>query len=78
MFKSKKDRQHNGQRKKDKQWSTKYTNKPKDRVTRTPLKTGVNSVQSVLHGTEILRGHIWTDCYKVIQVPFNFILIQFH
>ena len=34
--KSRKDRQHNGQ--KDKQQSTKHTYKTKDRVTRTPLK----------------------------------------
>jgi hypothetical protein len=38
--KLKKDRQHNGQKKKDKQWSTKSTHKTKDRVTWTPLKTG--------------------------------------
>ena len=38
---SKKNRQHNGQKKKDKQRSTKHTYKTKDRVTRTPLKTGV-------------------------------------
>jgi hypothetical protein len=38
-----KNRQHNGQKKKDKQRSTKHTHKAKDRVTRTPLKTGVNS-----------------------------------
>ena len=41
--KSKKDRQQNGekkQRQKDKQRSTKHTHKIKDRVTRTPLKTG--------------------------------------
>ena len=38
--KSKKNRQHNGQKKKDKQRSTKHTHKTKDRVTRTPLKTG--------------------------------------
>ena len=37
--KLKKDRQHNGQKKKDKQRSTKHTYKTKDRVTRTPLKT---------------------------------------
>ena len=39
---SKKDRQHNGQKKKgqmDKQRSTKHTHQTKDRVTRTPLKT---------------------------------------
>ena len=35
-----KDRQHNGQKKKDKQRSTNYTHKAKDRVTRTTLKTG--------------------------------------
>ena len=40
--KSKKDRQHNGQKKKDKKQSTKHTHKTKDRVTRTPLKLGVN------------------------------------
>jgi hypothetical protein len=37
-----KNRQHNGQQKKYKQWSTKHTHKAKDRVTRTPLKQ-VNS-----------------------------------
>ena len=39
-----KNRQHNGQKKKDKrikQQSTKHTYKTNDRVTRTPLKTGV-------------------------------------
>ena len=34
-----KDRQHNGQKKKDKQQSTKHTHKTKDRITRIPLKT---------------------------------------
>jgi hypothetical protein len=41
-----KDRQNNGQKKKYKnikQRSTKHTHKTKDRVTQTPLKTGVNS-----------------------------------
>ena len=38
-----KDTQHNGQKKKDKQRSTKHTHKTRDPVTRTPLKTGVNS-----------------------------------
>ena len=36
---SKKNRQHNGQKQKDKQRSTKHTHKTKDRLTRTPLKT---------------------------------------
>ena len=35
-----KDRQHNGQKKKYKQQSTKHANKTKDRVWRTPLKPG--------------------------------------
>jgi len=41
--KSKKDRQHNGQKKKYKRTNNdiqNITNKTKDRVTRTPLKTG--------------------------------------
>ena len=37
---SNKNRQHNDQTKKDKQRSTKHTHTAKDRVTRTPLKTG--------------------------------------
>jgi hypothetical protein len=40
ISKLKKDRQHNGQKKKDNQRSTKHTHKTKDRVTRTPLKIG--------------------------------------
>jgi len=39
-----KDRQHNGQKKKDKQRSTKHTHKTKDRVTRTPLKAFMSGV----------------------------------
>ena len=44
--KSKKDRQHNGQKKKYKRTNNDLqnnTHKTKDRVTRIPLKTGVNS-----------------------------------
>jgi len=37
---SKKNRQHDGQKKKDKQRTRKHTYKTKDRVTRTPVKTG--------------------------------------
>jgi hypothetical protein len=40
ICKLKKIRQHNGQKKKYKQRSTKHTHKTKDRVTRTPLKAG--------------------------------------
>ena len=38
-----KDRQHNGQKKKeqkDKQWYTKHTHKTKDQIKRTPVKPG--------------------------------------
>ena len=37
--KSQKDRQYNGQKKKDKQWSTKHYTETKDGASRTPLKT---------------------------------------
>ena len=40
ICKSKKDRQHNYQNKKDKQRYTKHTHKNKVRVARNPLKTG--------------------------------------
>ena len=46
IHKSKNNRQNNGQKKKDKQRSTKHTHKTKDRVTRTPLKTGSELVCS--------------------------------
>jgi hypothetical protein len=35
-----KDRQHIGQKKKDKQWSTKTTQNTKEQITWTPLQTG--------------------------------------
>ena len=38
-----KDRQHNGQKKKDKQRSTKHTHRKNDRVTQISLKLAVNS-----------------------------------
>jgi len=44
--KSKKDRQHNGQKKRDKRTNNdlqKILHKTKDWITQTPLKTGVNS-----------------------------------
>ena len=46
IYISKKNRPHNGQMKKYKQRSTKHTHKTKDRVTRTPLKPGVNAGKS--------------------------------
>jgi len=44
ICKSKNYRQHNIQKKKDQQRSTKNAHKTKDRATRTPLKPGVNPV----------------------------------
>jgi hypothetical protein len=47
ILKSKKDRQHSGQKIKDKkitQRSTKHTHKTKDRVTRTPLETDIAKI----------------------------------
>jgi len=55
--KSKKDRRHNGQKKngqKDKQRSTKQTHKTKDRVTRTPLKTGGELTHVLRKGKQFL------------------------
>jgi hypothetical protein len=50
-----KNRQHNGQKKNtnDKQRSTKHTHKNKDRVTRTPIKTG---------GEDRCSGRISSSC----------------
>ena len=50
--KSKKDRQQNGQAKKDKRTNNdlqNITHKTKDRVTRTPLKTGMNLFLFLFH-----------------------------
>ena len=43
ICKSKTNRQHNVEKKKDKQQSTKHTHKTIDRITWTPLKQGMNS-----------------------------------
>jgi hypothetical protein len=54
---SKKNRQHNGQKKKvlkDKQRSTKHTHKTKDRVKRTPLNTG---------GELMCSGRVSSSCF---------------
>jgi hypothetical protein len=55
MAKRQKNKQHNGQKteeQKYKQRSTKYTQKSKDRVTRTPLKTG--GEQTYTHNNNLL------------------------
>ena len=70
-----KDKQHNGQMKKDKmtKWSTKHTHKTKYRVTRTPLKTGgglgcsgrvsiicfTNDARRVTLVTDLVISHKW-------------------
>ena len=57
-----KDRQHNDQKKKGKQWSTKHTHKTKDRVTRTPLKIRgwTQVLRKVRHFLQYLRHVLQT------------------
>ena len=64
---SKKNRQHNGQRKstKGQLWSTKHTHKTKDRVTRTPLKTVVYYQVDVCVSISVLE---YTWAFFVIQL----------
>ena len=82
---SKKNRQHNGQKKrvqKDKQRSTKHTYKTKDRVTRTPPKTGYElrwsgRVSSSCSASDTRRVNLvtnpvisreWVSDYHLIQL----------
>ena len=72
--KSKKDRQHNGQRKKDTQRATEHTYKAKDRVyvTLTPLKSGVNSGRECRFCSFFLlfqfKVHSWFPFAKVVSL----------
>ena len=57
-----KDRQHIGQKKKDKQWSTKTTQKTKEQITWTPLQTGMNSSSGTRRVTLVIntvKSHGW-------------------
>ena len=54
---SKKNRQHNGQKKKYKR--TKHTHKTKDRVTRTPLMKGWGGAGIWQLSMHVLRQHTW-------------------
>jgi hypothetical protein len=53
---------------KDKQRSTNHTHKPKDRVTQTPLKTGMNS--GAPEGKQFLL-HKWHPSCKSSYKPGN-------
>ena len=69
MCKSKKYRQHNDQKEKDKQQSTKHTHKIKDRVTQTPLKTGdelrcTGRVSSSCSTSGTSRVKVWFQLFK--------------
>ena len=64
--KSKKDRQHNGQEEKDKERSTKYTHKTKDRVTRIPPKTG-----SELWCSGRVSSSCSTSCTRCVNLVTN-------
>jgi hypothetical protein len=63
--KSEKNRQHNDQKKKNKELSTKHTHKTKDRVTRTPLKTG---------GELMCSGWVSSSCSRNIPkfAPYSY------
>ena len=61
----KKNRQHNGQKKKDKQRSIKHTHKSKDRVTRNPLKTGSSCSTS---GTRRINLVIWAQTSSLSEM----------
>jgi hypothetical protein len=70
-------RHHNGQKKKvqmDKQRSTKDTYKTKDRVTRTPLKTGVELRCFKLHCqfvSSLTSSNSHTHCVTLVTKPCN-------
>jgi hypothetical protein len=64
--KSKKDLQHNGQTKKDKQRSTKHTHKTKDPVTRTPIKTG-----DELRCSGRVSSYCFTRCTRRVNLVTN-------
>ena len=68
--KSKKDRQDNDQKKKDKQRSTKHTQKTKDQVTRTPLKT---------RGELMCSGRVSSSCFTSVTLRENsgFLIVIF-
>jgi hypothetical protein len=90
----KKNRQHNGQ--KDKQRSTKHTYKTKDRVTRTPLKTGdelsysgrvssffsTSDTHRVILVTNPMISHEWGTDREVFTTsgtyPRSFVIQIFH
>ena len=90
----KKNRQHNGQ--KDKQRSTKHTYKTKDRVTRTPLKTGdelsysgrvssffsTSDTHRVILVTNPMISHEWGTDREVFTTsgtyPRSFVMQIFH
>ena len=70
---SKKNRQHNGQRKKvqkDKQRSTIHTHKTKDRVTRTALRKSLSSSSST-NFFESINKHERPIFTKTIQILIN-------
>ena len=63
----KKTRQYHGQNKKNKKRSTKHTYKTKDRITRTPLKTGGELRCSARVGTSCSTSD--TRCVNLVTNP---------
>ena len=70
-----KNRQHNGQKKKDKKLSTKHTYKTKDRVTRTSLQTGSELRYSVLR---VNSSCSTSDTHRVNRVVVTFTIGTSH
>ena len=78
---SKKNRQHNGQKKvrKDKQRSAKHRYKTKNRVTRTPLKTGgelrcSGRVSSSSSTSDTRRDNLITNLVCFVRLQYSFLL----
>ena len=72
---SKKNRQHNDQKKKYKQRSTKHTYKTTDRVTRTPLKTGgeqaqIEDTKGIINRRRKLKEDL-KNVYRVLIISRN-------
>ena len=72
IHKSKNDRQHNYQKKRDKQRSTKHTHKTKERATQTSLKTG-----DELRWSRCVSNSCSTDGTRHVTLVTNLVISKF-